>query len=228
MAQFLNSSGISYHLEKLIKNANERLFLVSPFLKLNEKIKQLLDERNRLKLDIRLIYGKTDLQSEESKWLNSMDSIKILFCKNLHAKCYLNENEAIITSMNLYDFSQQNNNEMGVYIRREDDAQLYKDILDEVTTLIRTSEQLSISVEKVVQKKDLLKATKNGKGHCIRCDEQIKMDVEHPFCLKCYRIWKKTSDKKSEEKHCQGCGKPNKSSFEKPICYSCYKKNKKK
>src|SRR3989339_679158 len=95
MAKFLNSTGISYHLENLIKNANERLFLISPYLKFNPRIKQLLDERNRLRLDIRIIYGKVDLQTEESNWLKSLDSIKVLFCKNLHAKCYLSENDSI-------------------------------------------------------------------------------------------------------------------------------------
>ncbi len=38
----------------------------------------------------------------------------------------MNEEMAIITSLNLYEFSQVNNNEMGVLIRR-DAAELYKD-----------------------------------------------------------------------------------------------------
>ena len=38
-----------------------------------------------------------------------MNSIQTLFRRNLHAKCYLNEKEALLTSMNLYEFltSQQ-------------------------------------------------------------------------------------------------------------------------
>ena len=228
MAKFLNSSGISYHLENLIKNANLSLFLISPYLKFNSRIKSLLDERNRLKLDIRIIYGKVDLQTEESSWLKSMDSIKVLFCKNLHAKCYINEKEAIITSMNLYDFSQQNNNEMGIYVTKEDDPQLYQDIYTEVTSLIRTSEHVAISIEKVEQKKDLPKKkfSKGKNGHCIRCDAKIKVNPEHPLCTKCYKSWSKYSDPTYEEKFCHICGKDNKSSLEKPVCYSCYKKAK--
>ena len=228
MAKFLNSSGISYHLENLIKNANLSLFIISPYLKFNSRIKQLLDERNRLKLDIRIIYGKVDLQTEESKWLKSMDSIKVLFCKNLHAKCYINEKEAIITSMNLYDFSQQNNNEMGIYVTKEDDPELYQDIYTEVTSLIRTSEHVAISIEKVEPKKDFpeKKFSKGKDVHCIRCDAKIKLNPEHPLCPKCYKSWSKYSDPTYEEKFCHICGKENKSSLEKPICYSCYKKAK--
>ncbi len=225
MAKFLNSSGISYHLENLIKNANTTLFLISPYLKFNSRIKQLLDDKNRLRLDIRIIYGKVDLQTDESKWLKSMDSIKVLFCKNLHAKCYINENEAIITSMNLYDFSQQENNEMGVYVTKTDDPELYEDINKEVISLIRTSEHVSISIEKVEPKKEYLKKSlSKEKGHCIRCGAEIKLDSKHPLCKKCYKKWSQYSDPTYEEKFCHICGKENKSSLEKPVCYSCYKK----
>ena len=226
MAKFLNSSGISYHLENLIKNANTSLFLISPYLKFNQRIKDLLDDRNNFRIDIKIIYGKVELQQEESDWLKSMDFIKVLFCKNLHAKCYINEKEAIITSMNLYDFSQQNNNEMGIYIIKEDDPELYQEIHDEVGSLIRTSEHYSISIEKVNPKKEPLKKkfSKEGKGHCIRCNAEIKLDPEHPLCKKCYKSWSKYSEQTYEEKFCHVCGKETKSSMEKPVCYSCYKK----
>ena len=103
MAKFLNSSGTTYHLEELIKNASDRLIIISPYLKLNDRIKELLEDRNRLKIDIRIVYGKNDLQPEEINWLKNLTFIRTSFCKNLHAKCYLNENECIITSLNLFE-----------------------------------------------------------------------------------------------------------------------------
>ena len=36
MAKFLNTSAANYFLEELIKQAKERVILVSPFLKLND------------------------------------------------------------------------------------------------------------------------------------------------------------------------------------------------
>lgn len=227
MAKFLNSSGISYHLENLIKNANQYLFLISPFLKFNKRIKDLLDDRNNFRIDIKIIYGKVDLQTEESNWLKSKEFIKVLFRENLHAKCYINEKEAIITSMNLYDFSQQNNNEMGIHVTKDEDEKLYQEIYEEVSSLIRTSEHVSISIEKVDPKKqNSKKSFSKGKGHCIRCDAEIKLDPEHPLCKKCYKSWSKYSDRTYEEKFCHVCGKEKKTSLEKPVCYSCYKKTK--
>ena len=43
----------------------------------------------------------------------------------------MNENMCIVTSLNLYEFSQVNNNEMGVLIQRSEDGQLYKDAYEE-------------------------------------------------------------------------------------------------
>ena len=149
MAKFLNTSAINYFLEELIKNATDRLILISPFLKLNDRMKELLADKNRLKIDVRIVYGKSELQPEEISWLRGLTYIRTSFCKNLHAKCYLSEELAIITSLNLYEFSQVNNNEMGVLIRREGDAELYKDAYEESQRIIRISDEVRISLERV-------------------------------------------------------------------------------
>ena len=147
MAKFLNTSGITYHLEQLIKTTKERLVIISPYLRLSDKIRELIEDLDRLKIDIRLIYGKNDLHPRESAWLESLSFVRCSFCKNLHAKCYLNEREAIITSMNIYEFSQVNNNEMGIVFDRDNDGQLFKDTYDEAQRLIRISDEVKISVE---------------------------------------------------------------------------------
>jgi hypothetical protein len=42
MAKFLNTSATNYFLEEMIKSASDRLILISPFLKLNDRMKELL------------------------------------------------------------------------------------------------------------------------------------------------------------------------------------------
>lgn len=147
MAQFLNTTATSYFLEDMIKNARERLILISPFLRLNDRIKELLEDKNRLKIDVRIVYGKNELQPSEIKWLQGLDYVRTSFCENLHAKCYLNEEICIITSLNLYEFSQVNNNEMGVLVDRVKDAQLYSDTYEEAQRIIRISDEVRLSVE---------------------------------------------------------------------------------
>lgn len=151
MAKFLNTSATNYFLEELIKDARDRLILISPFLKLNDRVKELLADKNRLKIDVRIVYGKSELQPAEMAWLQELSYIRTSYCKNLHAKCYLNEEVCIITSLNLYEFSQVNNNEMGVLIRRNEDVELYRDAYEESQRIIRVSEEVRISMERVSQ-----------------------------------------------------------------------------
>ena len=150
MAKFLSTTGTNYHLEELIKGASDRLILISPFLKLNDRMKELLADKNRLKIDVRIVYGKSELQPQEIEWLRALTYIRTSFCKNLHAKCYMNEEMCIITSLNLYEFSQVNNNEMGVLIQRPEDSELYRDAYDEAQRIIRVSDEVRISLERVV------------------------------------------------------------------------------
>lgn len=152
MPKFLNTSATNYYLEELIKNAKERLILISPFLKINDRIRELLEDKNRMKIDVRIVYGKSELNPQEINWLKGLTFVRTSFCKNLHAKCYLNEEVAIITSLNLYEFSQVNNNEMGILLTREDDAACFRDAYDEAQRIVRVSDEVRMAME-VVEKK---------------------------------------------------------------------------
>jgi hypothetical protein len=231
MAKFLDTTGISYHLGQIIKNANERIVLISPYLKINDRIKELLEDKDSLKIDIRVIYGKNELQPEENNWLKSMKSIKTSFCKNLHAKCYMNEKESLITSMNLYEFSQANNNEMGIYVSKDTDQQLYTDIDIEAKRLIRISEKTKVTMEKVLQTNKSNSREQNqlinqNNGYCIRCQAPINLKPNAPFCIECYNEWKEDDDK--YENFCHICGDMYETSRFEPACPACYKEYKNK
>jgi hypothetical protein len=150
MAKFLTTNGINYVIEEIIKGAKERIVLVSPYLKLNSRIKELLSDGYRPDVDIRIIYGKRELDGSERQWLNSVPHIRTGFCQNLHAKCYLNESLCVITSLNLHLYSQQNNNEMGVMVKRGSDQQMFVDVIAEVDRLLRISEPTHADRENLV------------------------------------------------------------------------------
>ncbi len=229
MTEFLDTTGVSYRLQQLIKGTNEKLILISPFLKISDQLKQSIEDKDRMKIDIRVIYGKNDLEPSEYEWLKSLRSVRTSFCKNLHAKCYMNEKEAIITSMNLYDYSQVNNYEMGIYVDKSIDPTLYNTISEEAMRLVRISNEIKITVSQVPKTDEkTLKPSSNTQGFCIRCGAKITLDPKYPYCNKCYGAFKKSGKDNQEEKHCHICGKPNESTLLKPSCYECYKTNKDK
>ena len=237
MVEFLTTSGINFRLEEIIKGADEQLIIISPFLKINDRIKKMLEEKDRFKIDIRVIYGKTDLRPDQTQWLESMASIRTSFRRNLHAKCYLNEKEALLTSMNLYEFSQVNNDEMGLLVSKEIEPDLYNKILEESRQIIRRSEEVRLTVSTVnpaeeaphppiPQREGATAVDKPQSGYCIRCNAAIAANPVQPYCRDCFRSWNRYKNLDYEEKdgHCHICGGDHVASMNKPLCRPCYRK----
>lgn len=118
MMDFLTTSDIAARLEKIIRDAKERLVIISPYIKVDQRIQELIEQKSRSTTHIRIIYGKRPLREDEGQWLDPLTSVEICFRPNLHAKCYLNEKEALVTSMNLHEFSLRNNDEWGILVPR--------------------------------------------------------------------------------------------------------------
>lgn len=221
MAKFLDTMEITSAIQRILKNAKERVVLISPYVDFDLRYKALIKEKNDEHIPVTLVWGKKKKQfkfsSEEKDWIKSMEFVDNIFCKELHAKCYLNESEAVITSMNLYKASQENI-EMGVLITQHEDKEAYENLWKEVKRIIKEKPNLF-----VIQK---ISTTSIEEGHCIRCGTKIKIDPKHPYCITDYQKWKKFEDKTYIEKSgfCHICGKSNASSMEKPVCVGCYKK----
>jgi len=216
MAKFLDTQNITAAIGNIIKKANERVILISPYIDFDKRYKLLIEEKNNDGVYVTIVSGKKEKQlkfnDEIKKWIKSMKYINHIFQKELHAKCYLNENEALITSMNLYKASQENN-EMGILITKKEDTEAYTDLLNEVKRIIEKDNPNFTFKE----------------GFCIRCKTSIKFDPLHPYCKKDYQVWSEFKKKDYEEIDgvCHICGEPNPSSLNKPVCLECYNKNKK-
>jgi len=183
MANFLNTSATNYYLEELIKSASDRLILISPFLKINDRIKALLEDKNRLKIDVRIVYGKSELQPEDINWLKELTFVRASFCKNLNAKGYINEKACIVTSLNLYEFGQVNNNEMGIYISKDDDAQMYKETYEEAQRIISISDETRITLKKVAPETGKNSSTENIKAKLSSSKLARKLGLKTPEFL---------------------------------------------
>lgn len=232
MAKFLTTKKAVSEIEELIKEADDKLYLISPFLKLDKSFKELLQFRNSKVKITHIIFGKQELKPDEMKFLTSLQFINLQFKEDLHAKCYLNENKMIITSLNLYDFSMVNNREMGILIDRNDerDKELYDEAMKEVDFISETSQKFEIpsgpkkAYKKSKKAKKEVQSKQNEISFCIRCNIGIPLNPMIPYCKKCYNSWKKFGNEEYKEKHCHICGTENQSTLIKPTCYPCYKK----
>jgi len=224
MAKFLTTLETSAKIEKIIRQAKEELTLITPYLKLTQIFHDRLIDAGNRNVNIKLIYGKEELNPEDLENLKELKNLELYFCENLHAKCYFNENLMVISSMNLHEFSQTNNREMGVQIKLEEDPELFNDAKNEAGSIIKASIKETSQTKISDLEEDKIKY--QGKGYCARCRIEIEFNPQKPLCRPCYDIWIKFADPYYQEKFCHKCGKEFQTSYTHPLCKDCWQETK--
>ena len=230
MADFLSTLQISTRIEDIIVTGKERITLISPYLQISQILIERLQDANKDGVEIVVVYGKDKLKPSERKQLTDLSNLSLYFSKNLHAKCYFNEDLMVITSMNLYEFSEKNNREMGIGLERGSDKSLFNEAMAEVDSIIRASElkHQGRGVGKKKESNSIFGKIKKfvdfkpSEGKCIRCREIIAYDVNEPLCPKCLKNWNYYKNANYQEKFCHECGDKAKTSMAEPICDSCF------
>jgi len=132
MVQFLNTAAAYSEIENIIIQAEKKLVLISPFIRMTQPFFQrLLHASENRGISITIVCRGKDLKPEECSNLRKISRLEILDLPNLHAKCFYNEKSMVITSLNLYDYARTNNREMGILITREKDPAAFADAVNE-------------------------------------------------------------------------------------------------
>jgi len=226
MAKFLTTRQTTSELESIITNARSELILISPFIKIADNLFPSLRLADQKKVHITIIYGKRELDNAVLQQLSQLEHLTLRYLEKLHAKCYYNETKMVISSLNLYDFSE-GNFEMSILVDAQYDPEAYASAKEHAELIINTSRALKPEKKSARgTAKSQVSAPKLQKlattGHCIRCAMSIPFDTEKPYCIKCFQKWNKDLDYK--EKYCHYCGEASQVKFEYPLCRSCYRK----
>ncbi len=219
MPKFLTTHGTTHKIEQIITGANKILILVSPFLQISKTFYERLFDASNRNVSIKIVYKKDKLKPSEKESLSQLKNLELHYHENLHAKCYFNEREMVITSMNLFEYSEKNR-EMGVFVTQNEDKELYDDAVFETLSIIQSPKTTKLKVDKKPNKE-----SKPEKGFCIRCEIEISHNAERPYCRDCYETWSQFENPEYFENVCHSCGKPEVTSKIKPQCYQCYKNN---
>ncbi len=211
MAEFLTTTACSHQIEQIILTAKTQIYLFCPYLKLSKTLFERLVDTNRRGVQVKIIHGKNELKPDEKKKLLSLPNVTLYFFENLHAKCYFSSTDMVITSMNLYEFSEKNNREMGILLNAERDPIAFLKAYTEATSILKNAVKEEIIAPEI----------KSGLGYCIRCLTEIKNDHLKPLCLNCYRQWARFGNRLYTEKCCHRCGAETQSSLENPLCKEC-------
>lgn len=242
MAKFVNQVDAYDTIKNIVSTAKNFIVLISPFIS-QSTIRDIVALRKANNINMHLFVNdvfqhNTNEKSEKELFeiLNELgkiphcfvhridveyfygDLVPSVFSGNSHAKCYFNEKTFLITSMNLSSFVDRV--EAGIVIDREKDNDLYNQALEwyfnDFCKFIGYTEHESIS--------DITKD--NNYGHCIRCGENIKLDIANPYCERCLFDWYNYGGwGKYKESYCHFCGeKTNEVCYDYPIERKCYSK----
>ncbi|NLO78124.1 MAG: hypothetical protein GX097_06485 [Methanomicrobiales archaeon] len=251
MAEFLDNTGSSPALTDLIKNSEKELYLISPYIKLTSINRNYIQNCEGKDFSINIIHrDDAPLKNEDLLILKNLKNVRIYSCADLHAKCYLNENFGVISTMNMYEHSQTSNWEMGVKFSKKDDRELFDNTYKEILSIVKRSteqpkENVATKTNSQRPKSDWNKAPqkmsstlknplKKGfldkiadsilgeTGYCIRCGEMTGYNPEKPFCETCYPLWAKFNNPSYREKYCHICGEKASTTKVRPVCNDCY------
>jgi hypothetical protein len=163
MAKFLTGNELNTELERIFEEADEQIILISPFIKLHDRfISTLRTKKDKYKLEIIIVFGKNEedmsksMKQEDFNFFKEFPNIQIRYERRLHAKYYANESSAILTSMNLYTYSQDNNIEAGVMTKATLLGNLASNFMTNVTGEDSFDNQAWTYFKRVIEQSDLL------------------------------------------------------------------------
>lgn len=174
MSSFLTANELNAALENIFEDAELELILISPYIKLHERFKSILKTKlENHKLQLIIVFGKNEkdvsksMSKEDFEFFKQFPNVQIKHEKRLHAKIYFNEEQVLISSMNLYDYSQDTNIESGV-LSSAYDKKLGKNALEYFNRVI---DQADLLFDKVPEyEKGLLGISKKYIGSVIEYD----------------------------------------------------------
>jgi len=143
MAKFLTTIGTTNALEEIITTAQKTIVLVSPYWQLSDILGDRIGDAVKRGVKVAMFMKVDKLNKNEIKEIRKelpklekkYKGIELVPVENLHAKCYHNEKMMLITSLNLYQYSMQNNREMVILIDRNEDSDIFNDALHEIQSI---------------------------------------------------------------------------------------------
>ena len=96
------------------------------------------------------------MKPDDFNFFKEFHNIEIRYEKRLHAKYYANEKSAILTSMNLYNYSQDNNIEAGILTNKTMIGNLTNNFVTNVTGQDSLEVQTTTYFARVIEQSELL------------------------------------------------------------------------
>lgn len=208
----------------IIDEARKYVIMVTPYLGLWGHVRYAIERALKRNVEIKF-FLRSDFEvlgGDDVQWL-SAKGVEIQTVERLHAKIFLNEQNILVTSMNLVSSSSQNSLEVGIVITDPREQQILRHYVSE------SLQAMSIPIGDLIQSQTPKYSASNRAysigtmaGHCIRCGRPVELDMNRPLCEVCYDEWAEWQNADYPERICHICGEPSAVSYARPLCAICY------
>ncbi len=222
MAEFLTGNAILFYIENIIKNSKDELLILFPYLQYSDEFYKALKNSLARATAISLVYSNEDLETEEKLKLGEIENMEIFHTPNLSAKCCCNEENLLITSMDIHNYLPSENMDMGVLFNKTKDPDLYKKAYGEIKSIINSSKNMNLHkrpAEELI--KSQIKVKKIYHGFCIKCAMPISYSISNPYCRMCAQKNSGAAGSVKKENYCHICGNSSPTTRSSPICEVC-------
>jgi len=223
MAEFLTTHATAYQLENIIMGAQQHLTLISPYLQLSNALLERLKDADSRGVKIRVIYRTDKLESGERDKLEQLKNISLFSCEQLHAKCFFNDTSMVITSMNMYEFSEKNNREMGILLKKETDPDAFTKAVKEAKSIVNSSHKDEFKSSDSPNWPPPPKATRQKNIRPANHQSQNQPNESQPTLKNVpLKMRNKTLPPEKAGGYCIRCGHRIPNNTARPFCDECY------
>ena len=233
MARFLNTSNAYAAIEDIVDKASSRVVLISPSIRIPPRLLYRLKYTDSKGVVIGVVCRRRDLSGNARSDLRQLKNLELRFDEALYAKCFFNERSMVMGSLNLHEYPQQRNRDMGVFLSAADDHEVFHEAMREAGLIFANAEKDGLlkamvdgaravinSIGSQPKSKIPRKGEMASSGYCIRCGMTIPLKTKRPYCGQCFRSW--NNDAEHRETFCHSCGMPAPTSWARPWCSTCY------
>ncbi len=237
--QLINTEETITRLLSLIREARERVTLISPYITLGagDRLGRAVREALGRKVRVSIVVRQDEQTPLKEAWLEAMRphleaGLQLHSVPGLHAKLYRSESTVLITSLNLLGSSFLNTIEVGlwsqeVHALREVDAFIKREIAPHSSPVVLDARGRLASTPKKHEPRARSKPAprEEEEGCCIRCGDDIPFDPERPYCRDCYTEWAEWENEDYEDDFCHACGDDYPATMARPLCRDCFRQS---
>jgi phosphatidylserine/phosphatidylglycerophosphate/cardiolipin synthase-like enzyme len=226
----LNTEDTISRLCTLIRDAEQRIVLISPYVDLGaeDRVGRELREALHKRVKVQMIIRADEQTNPKEKWLAEIEPVlslglELLGAPALHAKLYYSESTALVTSLNLLRSSFMNTIEAGLWSKEQTAVKAVDQFAKNYVIPHAKPFDINLTRAPLVREK-ASRTTNSGEGHCIRCGAGILLDPSCPYCLDDFAEWNEWRNEDYVDLFCHGCGKEYPATMRRPVCPGCFRR----